>query len=101
MSDDFASHRVAISDALSSIGRGVNELRTDLQRMTREVDQSSARLTTKMDELTVWKLEAERRLRALEENAAKGSVYTSIAAVLASAVISLVIGLAIRAGGAR
>ena len=101
MSDgnDFSMHRMAITDALKGVSDGVRDIRGELSRMTREVDSGTAKLITRADALEAWRVEAEKRLRALEESSARSGAYVSLAALAISGVVSLVVGLIVRAVG--
>lgn len=99
MSDDndFSTHRRSITNALESIGKGVGDLRGELARMTREMDTATARLVTRVDDLAAWKAEAEKRLRDLESNASKSTVYVAVGSTLLAVVASIVVSVIARA----
>lgn len=100
MSDgDFSTHRMAITDALKGVSDGVRDIRSELSRMTREVDSGTAKLTTRVDAIEAWRSEAERRIRAIEEQAARAGAYGTIAVIVISGVVSLTVGLIVRAVG--
>lgn len=91
------THRGVIRDAMTEIKSRVSEIGGDVQRMTREVDTSTSKLTTRVDAIALWQSEAERRLREQEATAARMGVYITLAAALTSGVVSLVVALVVRA----
>lgn len=97
MSDELATHREAMRDALTGVRTALTEVRGEVTRVTREVDTGLAKVVTRVDAADAWRIAAETRLRDLETTLAKQGVYFGVAAALISAVVSLITAIVVRA----
>lgn len=97
MSDgDFPEHRRTILAGLQELNAAAKDQAKDQIAFARTTETALAKVTTRLEAVETWRVEAERRLREVEGTRSQALVVAALGSLVAGVVMAALLRLVLR-----